>query len=62
MLDVETEKWWYQKTRKSGEEELIEMYGNFTNVYWFCEHRTKFVYYFPRMHDLILQPQLQTVK
>ena len=25
----------------------------------FCEHRTKFVYYFPRMHNLILQPQLQ---
>ena len=23
-LDVETEKWWYQKTRKSGEE-LVEM-------------------------------------
>jgi hypothetical protein len=25
------------------------------------EHRTKFVYYFPRGHNLILQPQLQAV-
>ena len=31
------------------------------NVYWFCEHRTKFIHYFPRGHNLILQPQLQAV-
>jgi hypothetical protein len=34
----------------------------FTMSIGFAKHRTKFVYYFPRGHNLILQPQLQAVK
>jgi len=30
-------------------------------VYWFCEHRAKYVYYFPQGHNLILQRVTFTV-